>query len=253
MDYNGKKICAVPDHLGGISCLWPFADVTVFVPPGASLGGVELSAATKLALDGWNKVCGINLQLTANPKTAHITITQGSIDGPAGTLAYSGLPCGFTIAQWQQILQKYDTGEMWTLAENPPDGKIDAVRVIAHEIGHAIGISHLGEGSLMAATYSKFYRWPQRDDIVQALARYPRRAVPPPVDPPVIPGVPAPGTDTDWTRLAGLIPCAIGALTDVYQELTPAERKALVKLGLDVVRMLTPAQIAEVQAIVQRR
>jgi predicted Zn-dependent protease len=201
MNFDGVKICSVPDHVGNVSCLWPFPNVAVYAE--GMLGGVNMVDAVEQALAIWNGVCGINLKMAANRSVAHIVIGRGSIDGPNGTLAWSELPCGFTKSQWRQLQQKYDTGEMWTIAENPPNGKIDAVRVIAHELGHALGVQHLAMGNLMAPTYSTSIRYPQNGDIVEMLARYgkpvvpeppaPVPTVPQPVPPvvPSVPGVPA--------------------------------------------------------------
>lgn len=196
MNFDGKIICGVPDHVGNVECEWPFEDVLVYAS--GMLGGVNLADAVEQAIGGWNNVCGIRLALAANPKSAHIVVGQGAIDGPNGTLAFSELPCGFTPAQWRQLQQKYDTGEMWVIADNPPGGKIDAVRVVCHEIGHAIGIQHIAMGNLMAPTYSASIRWPREGDITQARARYgkPVLVVPPPAPVPTVPQpvpVPIPG------------------------------------------------------------
>lgn len=169
MNYDGTKVCAVADHIGGGDCKWPTRDVKVFAK--GSLGGVDLENATEQALEGWNKVCGINLSLTANQRASNINVTQGGIDGPQGTLAWSELPC-FGGGAVRQLQQKYDTGEMWTVSENPPSNKIDAVRVICHEVGHAIGLSHISDGNLLAPTYNAQIRWPQRGDIAEARSRY---------------------------------------------------------------------------------
>jgi hypothetical protein len=191
MNYDGTKVCGVPDGLGGDNCLWPFADVKIFAS--GLLGGVDLAEATEQAIQGWNRVCGIRLALVANAGEAHIVVTQGRIDGPMGTLAWSELPCGFTPNQWRKLKQQYDTGEMWTIAENPPGNKIDAVRVLRHEIGHAIGISHIAAGNLMAPTYSASIRDVQRGDVLEAVSRYGKpAAVPAPVPAPSVPTTPVP-------------------------------------------------------------
>lgn len=169
MNFDGTKVCGVPDHAGSADCQWPMRDVAVFAS--GQLGQVDLDAATRQALDGWNKVCGINLSVTTNRRTSNVVITQGGIDSGGGTLAWSELPC-FGGGAIRQLTQKYDTGEVWTIAENPPANKIDAVRVICHEVGHAIGISHIADGNLMAPVYSASLRWPQRGDIAEARARY---------------------------------------------------------------------------------
>ena len=52
------------------------------------------------------------------------------------------------------------------------------------ELGHAIGISHIGPGNLMAPTYSSTINKPQSGDIQEAIARYgPPRVQPSEPDP----------------------------------------------------------------------
>lgn len=190
---DNTRVCGVPDHLGGGDCKWPFP--MVFVHAEGRLGEVNVRDAVEQALNGWNAVCGLKLTMATNAQTAHIVVTSGRIDGPSGVLAWSELPCGFTASQWRQLKQQYDTGEIWTIADNPPSGRIDAVRVICHELGHAIGISHIHDGNLMAPMYSTSIRWPQRGDIAEARARY---GLPTPTIPPPGPGLP-PAPD-GWER-----------------------------------------------------
>lgn len=191
MQFDGQRVCGVPDHVGNESCLWPFLDVAVFAS--GKLGQVNMADAAEFACAAWSAVCGIRLVLTNNSRTAHIVMGSGTIDGPNGTLAWSELPCGFAPTQWRQLQQKYDTGELWTLAENPPNDRIDAGRVVCHELGHALGAGHGQSGNLMAPTYSRTIRLPQRGDILEMVDRYGKRADAPPT-PPVPPPTPEPPT-----------------------------------------------------------
>lgn len=248
MNYDGVKVCSVPDSLGGDNCLWPFLDVTVYAE--GMLGGIDLREAVEQAINGWNDVCNLRLSLTTNSKTSHITITKGSIDGPQGTLAFSELPCGFTKSQWRRLQQQYDTGEMWTIAENPPGGRIDAVRVICHEIGHAIGISHIAPGNLMAPTYSAAIRWPQRQDILEAVGRYGKpAAAPSPAPTPTNPTTPIPTPETGGA-IVGILKTLLGILKDF----SPEERKELIQLVLMLVkawRGIPAAQRTEMLVMVE--
>jgi len=166
-----SRICGVPDHFGqGTICKWPIMDVFIYAK--GFLGQVDVEQATVEAIGYWNEVCGINLQMSSNPKTSHIRVNFGVIDGPSGTLAISELPCGMIASALRQMQQTYDTSEGWVIAENPPANKIDAVRVFAHEIGHAIGISHIDAGNLLAPIYSQTIRRPCAGDIKEAVVRY---------------------------------------------------------------------------------
>lgn len=194
--FDNVRVCGVEDRLGGDNCLWPFLDVNVYAT--GLLGQVSLPNAVEQAIAGWNNVCGIRLKLTDDPNQAHIIVGTGRIDGSLNTLAISELPCGFTRDRWRAINQKYDTSESWVISDTPPEGKIDAVRVICHELGHAIGISHIESGNLMAPVYSNSIRWPKSGDIVQAKSRYFRpSAIPTPTQPAPNPGTtPVPPANT---------------------------------------------------------
>ena len=124
----------------------------------------------------WSDVCGITFDLTADANEYDIVVTTGGIDGPGKTLAWSQLPSG----NGQRLQQKYDAGEPWVVALNPPTSRIDLTRVVAHEIGHAIGIPHIDSGNLMAPTYSTKIRGPVAGDIREAVNRYgePKPATP---------------------------------------------------------------------------
>lgn len=249
MIFDGQVICAVPDGVGNDTCLWPFPDVTVYA--NGMLGQVNLAEAVEQAVAGWNKVCGINLALTPNEKTANIFVTLGSIDGSGKTLAWSELPCGFAqrSKNWNQLRQKYDTGEMWTISENPPGGRIDAVRVICHELGHAIGISHIVDGNLMAPRYSDAIRWPQRGDALEAISRYGKVVVATdPVPVPTIPGTPPPSAGaSDWASIV-LRLLKVGA--DFLDAMTPEDRRALLAVIKSAWKLFTPEVKAKLEKLI---
>jgi len=187
INYDGQQLCAVPDSLGSMACLWPFLDVNVFAEGMA--GPADLAEAAAQAIKAWNDVCGIRLRLVSNRSQAHIVVTTAVLDGAGRVLADSELPCGFTPNQWRPLKQRYDTGEAWVISVNPPSNRIDLARVMTHELGHAIGVGHINDGNLMAPTYSSQIRLPQRGDIAEVRGRYglPTPTVPtlPPVNPPV--------------------------------------------------------------------
>jgi hypothetical protein len=237
MNFDGQKICGVPDHLGGGDCAWPFPKVSIYAT--GLLGQVNLGDAAEQAIAGWNAVCGVELFLAANPKSAHIAITSGHIDGPSGTLGWSELPCGFTAARWRQLQQKYDAGEVWVVSDNPPANKIDAVRVICHEVGHAIGISHINDSNLMAPVYSARIRWPQRGDIAEAVMRYGKKIVPSPTTPTPAPANPSDPGEATWGRV---FPCLLTYGVDVFAKLSPEERSGLLDFGLSIWRNLRPTE-----------
>lgn len=178
----GRRRCALGDFASAGTCKWPMLDVTYsprIVLPG--LSAAQILQAFQTAAQSWNAVCGIRLALTQNYDAANIYSHDGKIDGKSGTLAYSYLPCGSSKAS--RMEQVYDSAEAWSYNW--------LVEVAAHEIGHAIGLSHGPQGSLMYA-YSAGGRLagPQTWDINEARNRYGApTAPPPPTDPPLTPAV----------------------------------------------------------------
>ena len=122
--------------------------------------------------------------MSANRKTAHILCKPGHLDGPSNVLAQCELPCGFSPHSWRQLNMTCDLSEALVLAENPPAGKIDAGRMVCHELGHGLGVGHIASGNLMAPTYSNSIRAPRNGDVVEVRARYGLPAAPTPVPAP---------------------------------------------------------------------
>lgn len=178
MDYDGKPLCGVrtTEQVGEV-CKWPSVSVTWAIA--ATLPGFAMDAF-RLAIDEawsyWTAVCGIRPMMLVGA-SANITIGLQTA-GPGGVLADCELPCGASIGS--KVRMRIDTSEAWVIAENPPGNKVDLVRVVAHELGHALGIPHIGAGNLMAPTYSSSIRRPRAGDAAEAVARY---GLPVPISP----------------------------------------------------------------------
>lgn len=198
-DVMPRLRCAMPDFATKGQCKWPMLAVThasrVELP---GLTPAQITAAFREACQAWNAVCGIQLAISDDYERANIYAHSGKIDGRSGTLAWSYLPCG--ASRTSRMEQLYDSAESWSYNW--------LVEVAAHEIGHAIGLSHGPKGSLMYA-YSGggSVRRPQTWDIAEAVARYGKPQTPPPsgFDPAdldgvmVIRGIPYPVTDSHVT------------------------------------------------------
>lgn len=118
------------------------------------------SSMTAAALKLWTDVCGLP-EFREVTSGGNIVVTTGQIDGKSGTLAWSMLPPA------DPAEQRYDTAEPW--------GKgIDLIAVLAHEIGHALGLQHAPQNAkaLMAPYYSDAILSPQPHDVARIRALY---------------------------------------------------------------------------------
>lgn len=199
MDYrDGERVCGVSDSYGaGRLCRWPESvkkDITwTIIGNFTEFTHEETVAAFKEAWTYWEEVCDIKARYVSRSSQAYVVIDVGYIDGSSGTLAWSELPCSSSA---RQLDQKYDSGERWIISATPRNG-IDIVRVACHEIGHVIGISHIGPDNLMAATYSSKIRKPRGGDIIEARKRYGGAVLPKPEPAPEPEPEPTPTPEPD--------------------------------------------------------
>lgn len=118
----------------------------------------------------WEAECGIKTEIVTSG-FANVLILTREIDQPGGVLAeaelpYAGISSTNTLRVW------VDTYERWVNAANPIRGTMDALRVVAHEFGHTLGIGHYQSGFALMAPFVGELREPVEWDIAQAVMRY---------------------------------------------------------------------------------
>jgi hypothetical protein len=170
----GRYRCGLPDFnltADGETCKWPHKNITYYSQlnlPGLTADDIKLAYDTAFAQ--WSAVCDIDPIRVDGPGVANIFAKSGKgksdgLDDRGGTLAWSELPCGVTAQM--QLDQMFDEAEDWSFEM--------AVAVICHEVGHALGLAHLGKGNLMAPYYDPNVRTPQKGDIAEMVALYGKR------------------------------------------------------------------------------
>lgn len=154
-----------------------------YLPDGGACGGegctishlsnympTGYQAAVQAAFDAWSAVADITFVHIINA-AGDIRLGMHDFDGPNGTLAHGYYPPmnGGLLAGDIH----FDQDELWKLSFGGSGFSI--FQVLAHEIGHAIGLAHSSvPGSLMNPFYTEAFSGLQADDIAGAQFIYGR-------------------------------------------------------------------------------
>lgn len=181
-DLRGSVMCGVVEPPDGVRtgvCKWPHSRITYY--ENMTLSGLtrqEVKDTFDEAINLWAKVANLTFVRLDSPDKANIVADTGFM---ALAVGVSYLPCGYPATG--KVTQKYRSNRTW--------GKRDFREVACHELGHALGLSHLGSNTIMAAV-AMGHNEPQPGDIVEIQKRYGKPLVTPDVPKPDEPDSPAP-------------------------------------------------------------
>lgn len=145
--------------------------------PAFSVWKAEIEAA----MAAWSAVAGLTFVEVADQGEAFNAATQLSgdlrfgghfFDGAFNVLAHGFFPPDNGDSAAGDM--HFDTGDCWEAAQDgTADGCFSIFQVTAHELGHALGLSHTAvPNSLMNPFYSEAFSGPQADDIAGMQALY---------------------------------------------------------------------------------
>ena len=159
-----ERRCGMPDFAGGREgAQWP--RLCMEVPAAYEFSSIPADIAKqawKLAIEMWNKVCGITLELIESLANAKIWATDGPLPGPV--LAWSELARDRCT---DRLEQRYDTTISYV---------VDFLaKIIGHELGHALGLQHSRDrADLLFSSIGNapFSSYPGPGDLREVLKRY---------------------------------------------------------------------------------
>lgn len=141
-----------PQGAPGGTVTWNFAGfASAFNQIEFQIGGAKPRARIAEAFDAWAAVLDIQFRQVGPMQRADIQLGWGDIDGRFGTLGFANVE--FSDAEITRASVVMDISERWNFAHGAPaagsDGRFGFQPVVAHEIGHALGLGHLPDRSAL--------------------------------------------------------------------------------------------------------
>jgi hypothetical protein len=208
------RFCGLPDRAPMRAEINKFPTLEVTYANAAAVPGFTLAQTqeiTDMACAAWGKVSG--LKLKRGGSNATIWLQVGRIDGKNGTLAWSELARRPRTHQMYDAAEPWKRGQGWDAVNYPA---IDLLVVMAHELGHALGLDHApGTGNLLSPIYSPSNATIGAWEINEMQKRYGK----PEVAPNEPPATPSPTGGIDLFNLFTLhTPSKAGGLLSIHSK-----------------------------------